>query len=68
MEKQFWMVLNESTGYIVFKHRVRNEAIIEAKRLAKANKGHKFIILESDMFVLDPIQDLIIQEYDKIPF
>ncbi len=45
--KQFWMVYNPQGRHPTVQHGTEREAILEADRLALANPGQEFYILES---------------------
>ncbi len=45
--KQFWFVWNPSGRDPSFKHETEESAILEAERLARANAGKEFVVLEA---------------------
>jgi hypothetical protein len=68
---QFWMVWCPSRNPPVYKHESENNAIHEAERLAKANPGEQFFVLEAvALRVVDNMQrvDLRKEMGDGIPF
>jgi len=48
---KFWMVLRDGETYIKMRHTDRESARSEARRLAEANPGAKFFVLEALTFV-----------------
>lgn len=44
---KFWLVWNEEHGAPTVKHRVRQDALNEADRLARINRGRRFHVLEA---------------------
>lgn len=45
--QRFWLVWNEKGHAPTFKHSCKRAADAEAKRLARANPGHRFHVLGS---------------------
>lgn len=44
---KFWMVLNPSNRQPVVQHETKGAAEHEAERLARANPGQEFVVLEA---------------------
>ncbi len=56
-EDTFWLVWQPESGPARFKHHDRLTALAEAERLAIANPGKKFYVLEAQQgFVVNPVQ------------
>lgn len=71
MIQPFWLVWNVSGGAPTHQHGSFESAEKEAKRLARANKGSHFVVLETvASYVSDDIAvtDLRPEFYDGIPF
>lgn len=66
MEK-FWMVWRDDSSAPTVQHPSRKSAEIEAERLARANPGKRFVVLESVKFctIDNPIHWY---DTDEIPF
>lgn len=45
--KGFWVVWNPSHGLPRYQHATRHQAEVEAKRLAAANPGQRFVVMGS---------------------
>ncbi len=67
-QEQFWMVWNPLGRPPTAKHRSEQSACAEAKRLALANKGQHFYVLQAtDCFVTNDVQHIRLYEPD-MPF
>ena len=76
-EKPFFVIWNPDGGPPTVRHGTFADAQIEAKRLAKANPGHRFYVLAAVSFaqVRDPIEVVSLRPslprdafLDDIPF
>ena len=61
--EKFWMVWNQSAGYIHQKHYALNDAVDEAKRLGVRKHGQKFVVLESICEIV-PVQEIKVNMLD----
>lgn len=63
----FWMVLSDNSNYTIVRHRTLEIAKGEANRLAAANPGIRFFVLQSIGAAVrtDPVSWV---EHDTIPF
>lgn len=67
--KTFWLVWNYGGGTPHFKHDNYWGAQNEAQRLARANPGQKFVVLEAThAFVCDTLQQIEFSHDADIPF
>lgn len=66
-EYGFWVVWSEGGGPPTFKHENKRSAETEAKRLAVATPGQRFIVLEARTGFLCPDR-FEVTEFDDIPF
>lgn len=64
----FWMVWNPDGRQPRFRHDNQQLAVAEAERLARANPGQEFYVLEPTHRVVS--NDIIVEQYDRddIPF
>lgn len=60
MDKQFWIVANNSfPTRISYKHTNYQSATAEAKRLARMNKGERFVVMEAiQAFEVDDLKTI----------
>lgn len=67
--QMFWMVKSENTNETKYMHPTSDNAINEAKRLAKEFPGTKFFVLSCIGYALckDPVE-FHETEFDQIPF
>jgi hypothetical protein len=69
IEKVFWLVWNPAGGPPTHEHQTEESAIAEAKRLARLNRGQKFVVLRAiTHFVVDDMQRVDYEERDDLPF
>ncbi len=47
MKEKFWIVWNEKLDVMIFKYSSKNEAEIEAERLAHLHRAETFTVLEA---------------------
>lgn len=66
-EYSFWVVWCEGGGVPTFKHESKLAAETEAKRLAVATPGRRFIVMEARTGFLCPDR-FEVTEFDDIPF
>jgi hypothetical protein len=68
---QFWMVWNPGGKKPRVRHKTEVSAETEAERLARANPGYQFYVLEAtQLFQVDNLQrvDLRKERDDELPF
>lgn len=65
-EYTFWLVWCEGGNSSTFMHTVKHGAVTEAERLARANPGKRFVVMQAmEARMVDGMQKV---EYDPIPF
>lgn len=70
-EYKFWVVWQPASGTPTVKHLSKEIAMAEAQRLAIANPGKEFFVMEAtDMCVKDSVQWVSLDEYHiaMVPF
>lgn len=66
---QFWLVWNVGGGAPTHKHDTEQSAIYEAERLARANPGQQFAVLEAiHLRCVDSMQRVDLREPIQVPF
>ena len=67
---KFWMIWRVGGGEPTYRHPSQHLAVLEAERLARANPGCIFYLLEATMEVKLPLQALEWHQFkeDEIPF
>ena len=69
IEKAFWLVWNPEGGPPTHEHPTEESAFAEAQRLARSNRGRKFVVLRAiTHFVVDDMQRVDYEEIDDLPF
>lgn len=66
--KPFWIVLSHTAPMTPYRHNTRDAAITEARRLATANPGKAFAVLQSIGEAAIPLVPDIYQPHEEIPF
>jgi hypothetical protein len=66
-EKSFWIVWNETSKEVRFRHETEDSANAEARRLASLHKGVRFVVFcaTGAAIVRDPVEW---DTFDLIPF
>lgn len=65
----FWLVWNPSRGAPTFRHDSKLSAIAEAERLARANPGSEFYVLQALVLrCVDDMQRVVLGDVDELPF
>jgi hypothetical protein len=68
-EHTFWLVWNEQGYPPRFRHDTKHAALTEAERLARANPGSVFFVLEAiEARTVDDMRRIKLEVDDDIPF
>ena len=67
--RAFWLVWNPQGHAPTRQHDTRDSAKREAERLARANRGQRFIVLQSmSECVVDEVQHIEHEDWEENPF
>lgn len=68
-ESPFWLVWNPNGRNPAYQHQTAHGAIVEAERLARANPGEMFIVMQSVCGrTVNDLQKIDMRPFDEIPF